>query len=98
MFKFDDGNRGGTLVNVGGQIMLLLLSVAELGDYIASVTGNQLMVIEAWNYLCHTLNLLFASGQSMLLHRIICHGEERRGTFLCSAKPDMFSRRLGFST
>jgi hypothetical protein len=90
IFEFDDGNRGGILMSDDCQIILHLddesimsrhecrwISVAEPGDYIVSVTGNQLAE-GIPDYLCHTLNLQFASGQFMSFasHHLPWRGKE----------------------
>jgi hypothetical protein len=76
IFEFEDGSRSGVLMENNTEIVPLLddqtimsrgskwISVVKPGDYIVGVSGYQL-IRSATRYLCHTLNLQFASGQSM---------------------------------
>jgi hypothetical protein len=76
VFEFDDASRSGILLSNYGHVMVpledhILLSrpscrwesVVKPGDYIVCVSGYQLAGTP--DYLCHTLSLQFASGQTM---------------------------------
>jgi hypothetical protein len=87
VFEFDDGSRSGIVLSHYNEVMTPLddqvvmsragtwVSVVEPGDYIVGVSGYQLA--DTPDYLCHTLNLHFASGNRYHLHRVIYHGKER---------------------